>query len=46
MDVPGRWNPVSFEQSLRGEKGETVKEEVRALVLSKKGVVVLTQDLA
>ena len=45
MDVLGRLNPVSFEQSLRGEPIEAIKEEVRALVSSKKGVVVFAQDL-
>ena len=40
MDVPGRWNPVSFEESLRGGGGaiEAIKE-------GKKGVVVFAQDL-
>ena len=45
MDVLGRWNPVCFEESLKGGPIEAIKEEFRALVSGKEGVVVFAQDL-
>ena len=45
VDIPGKFNPISYKRSLRGEPIEAVKEEVRALVSSKKGVLVFAQDL-
>ena len=45
VDIPGKFNPISYKRSLRGEPIEAVKEEVRVLVSSKTGVVVFAQDL-
>ena len=45
VDIPGKFNPISYKRSLRGEPIEAVKEEVRALVSGKEGVVVFAEGL-
>ena len=45
FDKPGKWNPISYHQSLSGELSERVIEEVRALVSSKQGILMFPRKL-